>query len=202
MLQKSTLLYKSMVTPKSEAGWKRGGDLRQLGVNCRWSSIVVDERTPKPESAANVNPYGDGTDGTLRAGDRAPQAPGLVLVNGGASETSFFDVFRPSHHTVLLFNTPGELTERALAAAKKAPVGLVKTVAIFPQGTSSPQVFGQPDLVVVDKDGHAFREYQVTPEKPTIVVVRPDGVVGAIVYGLDGFLQYFKGVFTALGGTV
>ena len=97
------------------------------------------------------------------------------------------------------FNTPGELTERALAAAKKAPVGLVKTVAVFPQGTSSPQVSGQPDLAVIDKDGHAFREYQVKPEKPTIVVIRPDGVVGGIVYGLDGLRAYFGGVFTALG---
>ena len=203
MLQKSTLLIKSLATPGSEdAGWKRGGDLRQLGVNYRWSSIVVDERTPKPDSAANVNPYGDGVDGSLRAGDRAPQAPGLVLVDGGANETSLFDVFRPSYHTVLLFNTPTEVTEHVLAKAKKYTASLVKTVVVFPQGTSSPQAVGQPDLAVVDKDGHAFTAYQVSPEKPTIVIVRPDGVVGGIAYGLDGFMKYFEGVFTVVGETV
>ena len=202
MLQKSTLLLEKMVKADSaDAGWKRGGDLRQLGVNCRWSSIVVDERTPKPDSAASVNPYGDGTDGTLRAGDRAPQAPGLAPVSDGAGDTSLFDVFRPSYHTVLLFNAPAEVAEYVVATAKKYPAGLFKTVAIFPQGTTSPQVVGQPDFAVIDKDGHAFTAYQVPSEKPTIVIVRPDGVVGGIVYGVEGFTKYLANVFTVLGNS-
>ncbi|TFY56076.1 hypothetical protein EVJ58_g7861 [Rhodofomes roseus] len=67
MLQKSTKLYDAMQN-NAEEGWNRGGDLRMLGVNYRWSSIVVDERTPKAQSPESVNPYGSGNDGELRAG--------------------------------------------------------------------------------------------------------------------------------------
>lgn len=197
MLQKSTRLYDAM-RKSEEEGWQRGGDLRQLGVNYRWSSIVVDERTPKPESADSVNPYGSGTDGELRAGDRAPEAPGLTPVVGGEA-TSLFSAFRPDHHTVLLFNLPTQDAEQIIKATKKYPTGLVKTAVIFPQGTSNPEAVGQPDLAFVDSDGHAFTAYQVSPEKPAIVIVRPDGVIGGIVYGLDGLRKYFRGVFSAVG---
>lgn len=199
MLEKSTLLHDA-IQKADDAGWKRGGDLRQLGVNYRWSSVVVDERTPKPRGHQDVNPYGSGTDGSLRAGDRAPEAPGLVLVDDGA-RTSLFDVFGPGHHTVLLFTPSADLmTEQLLAKMKAYPAGLIKTVEVFPQGTLGPRVVGhwQPDNAVVDQDGHAFAGYQVTPEKPTIVVVRPDGYVGGIVYGLHGVEAYFQSVFATL----
>ncbi|EPS95859.1 hypothetical protein FOMPIDRAFT_142547 [Fomitopsis schrenkii] len=194
MLQKSTLLFNAMQKGK-EDGWKRGGDLFQLGVNYRWSSIVVDERTPKPKGPEEVNPYGDGSDGSLRAGDRAPDAPGLLPVSGGAP-TSLFDVFGPNHHTVLLFNVPAEESERVLAVTRNYPDGLVKAVVISPQGASAAKVAGQPDVAAVDQDGHAFAGYQVPLEEPTIVIVRPDGVVGGTVYSLSGFQEYFRNVFS------
>ena len=197
MLEKSTLLHDA-IQKADNAGWRRGGDLRQLGVNYRWSSIVVDERTPKPCGHQDVDPYGSGTDGSLRAGDRAPEAPGLVLVGDGA-QTSLFDVFGPSHHTVLLFNLSAELmTERLLAKMKAYPAGLIKTVEVFPQGMSGSRVIGQPDVAVVDEDGYAFAGYQVTQEHPTIVIVRPDGYVGGIVYGLPGVEKYFTSVFAVV----
>ena len=201
MLQKSTVLYNAM--EKSElVGFKRGGELQQLGVNYRWSSIVVDERTPKPKSADEVNPYGAGSDGSLRAGDRAPQAPGLITVNADVAETSLFDIFGPDHHTILLFNTPADETERVISAVKKYPAGIVKTVAIFPRDVEGPSIAGQPDIAVTDKEGYAFSAYQVSPERPTIIIVRPDGVVGGIVYGLDGIKTYFGGVFDAVKDSV
>ena len=106
MIKLSSTLFNKFVQAKAggkdrENAWKRGGDLHQFGVNYRWSSVVVDERTPKPKNAQDVDPYGAGSDGTLRAGDRAPQAPGLVTASAG--ETSLFDLFGPGHHTVLLF---------------------------------------------------------------------------------------------------
>lgn len=196
MLQKSTLIFNA-IRKGGEEGWKRGGELMQLGVNCCWSSIVVDERTPKPEGPEEVNPYGDVSDTSLRAGDRAPDAPALLPVGAGAP-TALFDVFRPRYHTVLLFNLPVEETKRVLAETKKFPQGLVKTVAIAPQGPSDVKIVGQLDLALVDSEGHAFAGYRVSPDKPTIVIVRPDGVVGGIVYGLDGFRKYFRTVFDAL----
>ncbi|TFY63852.1 hypothetical protein EVJ58_g2993 [Rhodofomes roseus] len=199
MLQKSTKLFNAM-QKNAEEGWKRGGDLRMLGINYRWSSIVVDERTPKAESPNDVNPYGSGNDSELRAGDRAPEAPDLVPVRTGEADgaTSLFNVFRPTHHTVLLFNLPAEETEQLLQAVQKYPAGSVKTVLVFPQGTFDPHVAGQPDLVVVDKGGHAYAGYLVSPEKPTIVIVRPDGAIGGIAYGLKGLDNYFRGVFSVI----
>ncbi|KAH9843686.1 monooxygenase [Rhodofomes roseus] len=200
MLQKSTKLFNAM-QKNAEEGWKRGGDLRMLGINYRWSSIVVDERTPKAESPNDVNPYGSGNDSELRAGDRAPEAPDLVPVRTGEADgaTSLFNVFRPTHHTVLLFNLPAEETEQLLQAVQKYPAGSVKTVLVFPQGTFDPHVAGQPDLVVVDKGSHAYAGYLVSPEKPTIVIVRPDGAIGGIAYGLKGLDNYFRGVFSVIG---
>ncbi|KZT68269.1 hypothetical protein DAEQUDRAFT_728082 [Daedalea quercina L-15889] len=197
MLQKSTRLFDAMRKSKEE-GWKRGGDLRQLGVNCRWSSIVVDERTPKPEDSESVNPYGSGTDGDLRAGDRAPDAPGLVPVHGGET-MSLFGIFHPYHHTVLLFNLPTQETERVVDAAKKYPANTIKAVSILPQGTPDSEAVRQTDLVLVDGEGHAFAAYQVSPQKATIIIVRPDGVTGGIVYGSDGLEKYFRVVFSAVG---
>lgn len=198
MLQKSTLLFDAMQRGGDE-GWKRGGDLLQLGVNYRWSSIVVDERTSKPKGPGQVNAYGDGSDGSLRAGDRAPDAPGLLPVNGGAL-TSLFAVFGPDHHTVLLFNLPAEESKRVFAVTRTYPDGIVKTVAISSKDTSTPKAVAQPeqDIAAVDQDGHAFAAYQVPLEKPTIVIVRPDGVVGGIVYGLSGFHEYFRNLFSSV----
>ena len=194
MLRRSTRLYDAMRRSEDE-GFRRGGVLLQLGVNCRWSSLVVDERTPKPESAQDVDPYGAGVDGTLRAGDRAPQATGLVT---GSGETSLFDLFGLDHHTVLLFNVSERDAEHVIGVVKRYPIDLVKKVAIASQGTSSPCVAGAPDFAVVDTAGNAYSAYQVSPEKPTIVMVRPDGTVGGIVYGLEGLKRYFGGVFTAI----
>ena len=193
MLQKSTLLFNAM-QKGSEEGWKRGGELTQLGVNCRWSSIVVDERTPKPKGPEEVNPYGDDSDKSLRAGDRAPDAPALLPVGGG-TPTALFNIFRSTHHTALLFNLPSEEAERVLALTKKFPESLVRTVVIAPQGSSVPKFANQPDLALVDSEGYAFSGYLVSLNTPTIVIVRPDGVVGGIVYGIDGLQKYCGAVF-------
>ncbi|KAF9247925.1 hypothetical protein L218DRAFT_913728, partial [Marasmius fiardii PR-910] len=48
----------------------RGFELRQLGVNYRGSSIVVDEKYPDIEKDS-VDPYRGGLDGTTKAGYRA-----------------------------------------------------------------------------------------------------------------------------------
>ena len=202
MLQKSTLLYDAMQRDE-EAAWTRPRDLWQLGVNYRWSSIVVDERTPKPRGPMEVNPYGSGTDGTLRAGDRAPDAPGLVPVSDDdGALAALFDVFRPIHHTMLLFNLPTQELARMLTAAKMYPSKCIKTVVIYPRGTSKAVVTGKPDLAFIDREGHAFKSYQVPQDRPTIVIVRPDAYVGAIAHGLQGFASYFRRIFIGMGDTM
>lgn len=51
------------------------------------------------------------------------------------------------------------------------------------------------DLKFEDRMGHAREAYAVGHR---IVVVRPDGIVGAIVHGEDGLKRYFGGIFDAL----
>lgn len=201
MIEKSTQLHDSLRRAQ-DAGWERGGGLHQLGVNYRWSSIVVDDRTPKALGPHNIDPYGSGTDGTLRAGDRAPDAPGLFPIGCDESDAkplSLFSIFGPERHTVLLFNVPRNLTEYILLAVKKFRAGLVRSVVILPRGATQPKVGCQPDLTVVDQDGHAFAGYQISREQPTFVIVRPDGQVGGIVHGYYSFTKYFGSIFTVAG---
>ncbi len=74
MLDKTSELHAKTFTPGGgQAGWTRGFELRQLGVNYRGSPIVVDETPVKGEEA--VDPYRSGDDGTVRGGDRAPTPP-------------------------------------------------------------------------------------------------------------------------------
>ena len=115
MLKKSTKLFDEAQRVKAdgtnvEQAWHRGSELHMLGVNCRWSSIVLDERTPK--ESIPVDPYGvtriDPNVSLLRAGERAPDAPGLQVVGAGDSDgqetTSLLDIFGPSYHTALIFS--------------------------------------------------------------------------------------------------
>lgn len=208
MLKTSSELFDETIAAKrdgktSEKAWYRGGYLHQLGVNYRWSSIVVDERAP-PESAP-VDPYGVHRQATdiVRAGERAPDAPDLLILGmDGATEeqtTSLFRIYSPSCHTVLLFD--GTFSEDAplLHTLHNLPPSMVRTVLILPE--KSPGLPGRRpdgiDSVLLDQHGHAYRSYFVARDTPTIVIVRPDGAVGGIVFGLDGLTQYFRGVFSA-----
>ena len=188
-----------------EVAWKRSEELHQLDVHCRWSSIVIDERSPK--ETIPVDPYGLKhlpTD-IVRAGDRAPNAPGLVILSAAKEAgiplqtTSLFDVFKVSHHTVLIFSDESDKAERVTAALKMYPAELLQVVFIHATaaGTdSSPSDTAY--LGVLDRDGHAHEGYQVQTGRFTLVIVRPDGIVGGIVFGGGGVRRYFDCVFSAL----
>ncbi|PBK99861.1 hypothetical protein ARMGADRAFT_1008343 [Armillaria gallica] len=186
MLNKTSELLTKTFQPggASRAGWARGYELRQLGVNYRASPVIVDETPVEGEEA--VDPYQSGNDGTIRGGDRAPDAPGLVFINDSSRKTSLFDVFGSSYHTVLVFS---DENSAVLDALKSYPAGIVKSVVIVPQqpaGTIS------ADYVLVDGDGHAYKHYKIAEKITKVVVVRPDGIIGALVTGVDGLKRYFK----------
>ena len=75
MLQKSTKMLDQVLTTKANDhntpafNSKRPRGLDQLGVNCRWSKIVVDENRPYDEKAdgGTSRAYGDERDATLEA---------------------------------------------------------------------------------------------------------------------------------------
>ncbi|EMD33646.1 hypothetical protein CERSUDRAFT_117754 [Gelatoporia subvermispora B] len=204
MLKKSgELLTKTF---KAKAGdttpWQRGGALMQLGVNYRWSSIVVDEwagAEDVPEKP--VDAYGGaGAEGIVRGGDRAPDAPGLQKIKGPdalGDVTSLFSIFSAAYHTVLVLTSSAEEASTVLAGLKQYPADIIRSVVIAPAGSPAPAV--DADIVLEDRDGHAYAGYGIEQGQLAVVIVRPDDYVGGLVRGEQGVESYFARVF---GGAV
>ncbi|KAJ6542794.1 FAD binding domain-containing protein [Mycena capillaripes] len=189
MLHATSALY----THVKASGWFRWRNtaLEMYGVNYRYSPIVLEERdtTPQDQETMMARAYqGYEGMGTLRAGDRAPEAPGLVREG---AETSLFTLFQPSMHTVLIFalneQTPLDGIFTVTAAC---PTGTVQTFVVHKAATSL-----QGGFNLVDRQGHAFAS-NLVGEEITIVVVRPDGFIGAIVVDDAGLTRYFFNIFT------
>ncbi|KAJ7657824.1 hypothetical protein DFH06DRAFT_1327883 [Mycena polygramma] len=176
---------------ENASGWFRWRNtaLEMYGVNY-YSPIVLDERDTRPQDREDMlaRAYqGYEGMGTLCAGDRAPEAPGIVR---DGKETSLFALFQPSKHTVLVFAPNADVSLYGIFAATEAfSAGALQTFVIYKVSAS---VQGPTDLV--DRDGHAFSAYLVG-ETATIVVVRPDGFIGAIVVDNEGLNRYFNKIF-------
>ena len=186
-----------------EAAWQRGTFFKQFGINYRWSPIVFDERyksldTQRAEAEA-LNPYGIGADKEpVRAGDRAPNATGLLRIDGGQT-TSLFDIFGPTHHTVLIFGSDAATVDPIIEYCRSCPVGTVVSTAVLPSspsdGAAASAVGTGADLLLRDRDGFAHTDYGLTQGQSIAVVVRPDGFVGAVVHGVEGIAKYFGLIF-------
>lgn len=199
MLRASTSLLNALERRADEAAWTRGRVLKMLGINYRWSSVVVDERRAKPTEPVDV--YGVEGGEELRAGDRALDAPALESVGGFKDKKdvlTLFGIFRPTYHTVLVFASDAGYALSLLEEVKRYPVGSLKVVVVYPRGSTGVAAVPGADYTVVDKEGHAFAAYGVSPERPMTTVIRPDGVVGGVLFGVEGLKQYFKGVFSAI----
>ncbi|KAJ6569265.1 FAD binding domain-containing protein [Mycena capillaripes] len=177
--------------------WSRGGDLRMLGVNYCGSAIVL-EAGAVPGGASTDSPYSQAhVDGArVQAGYRAPDASGLVCVRSGSGSdtdtskmTSLFAVFSAAMHTVLLFGHGDEANVAEVLAG--LPKDAVRAVEVLAPG----QRTAGSVLVLEDQAGHAYAGYGMNANEPTVVVVRPDGVVGAVVSSVEGVEQYFKKIF-------
>ena len=202
MLNISTTIHKTLGIFARDASQFEGREnLMQLGVNYRGSSILVDERNAGgSDGDVNVDSYT--IDGFVRAGDRAPDAPGS---SGGSGPPRLFDIFRPYRHTVLLFATGDEVEKMkpVTQALQQCPPGTVFSVILYPQGATHDRQVADlgANLVLEDQNGHAFEGYGITKDTNigsslTVVIVRPDGVIGSIVYGVEGVHKYFKIIFS------
>ncbi|KAH9832239.1 monooxygenase [Rhodofomes roseus] len=201
------LTMQSKARPEGMAPWGKSEGLRQLGVNYRSSPILVDERHADGAQQETYDAYGIGLGALggvgLRAGDRAPDAPGLVDVTEAGSEVktrSLFGIFRPVYHTVLMFGEDSTAASEVMDGLKAYPAQLLRVVTIHPQ--QGPVTAGvvtdiTADFALRDGHGHAYTGYGCSPEVFSVVVVRPDGVVGAIVLGAKGVQKYFDRVFDA-----
>ncbi|KAJ7647809.1 FAD binding domain-containing protein [Roridomyces roridus] len=172
---------------EKQSGWFRwrNSALEMYGINYRYSPMIVEERYTSPQSEEDMKARAyEGYEGlgTLRAGDRAPEAPGLVL---DGAETSLFALFQPSKHTVLFF-VPDKQT---------AVDGILEVAGACPEGTVQTFVVSKDSGTLIDRDGHAFSSYRVV-KGINVVVVRPDGFIGCIVASEAGLKLYFEGIFS------
>lgn len=166
---------------------------RMLGINYRGSSIVLDERNGAQQNNIGNNPY-ECLDGKLCAGDRAPDASGLVYLHGGQGSTSLFTLFSGLVHTVIIFSP----------SAKAIPENVTPSLMLFPESIARNLILIlHPDdqnedvergFAVVVRDGasHAMRAYKASPTTGGLVVIRPDGYVGAVACGVKGVSDYFS----------
>ena len=207
MLATTTNLYAHAVAKSAKHAPKEATDgsgllrwrnraLTLLEVNYRFSPLSFDIRGDEGRSKDDMLAHayeGYGPDGGVRAGDRAPEAPGLVDTKG--NETSLFRIFKPSEHTILMFTSGKESQAETIAAVVKLaqtyPEGIVQTVVIAYACT--PGVAASVSAYH-DKDGHAAHAYGIESGAPLVVVVRPDGYVGAFVDDAEGVQEYFKRV--------
>lgn len=183
------ILHQLREASTTERAMEREKRMNMLGVNYRTSPIVVDEFT----HAEPVNAYGVLDEGVLVAGDRGPDATELVMAAGAGTETRLFDVFSPTYHTVLVFGPDAASSTDVLEVLGRYPGDVIRPVIVLPQGSEVTTV-PQAD-VVVDRGGYAYRGYLVVKGERKVVVVRPDGVVGAIVRGAEGVRAYLTKIF-------
>ncbi|KAF7356181.1 Pentachlorophenol 4-monooxygenase [Mycena venus] len=196
MLHKTTSLLNLTTSTSAQgdsSGWERGGPLLMLGVNYRWSTIVLDEQDEENMATAPKDPYGVQIQG-LKAGDRAPDASELKDIRGGGpSSVRLFDVFDLSRHTVLVFDASPDTYNAVLAQILRYPQGLVRCVVVVCRGVLGAGIKGS-EMVLEDTMGHAYASYHFEGGC-NIVVVRPDGILGAVVRSPEGIGRYFSQVF-------
>ncbi|KAF8525870.1 monooxygenase [Hysterangium stoloniferum] len=194
MLDKTSQIHKKTFqtgTFDDAQHWQRTGSLDQLGVNYRWSSIVVQDETPTKDSV--IQAYGDGVSG-IRAGDRAPDAPDLHPVDQTGPPVRIFQLLTYSQHTILIFSPSAEDIHEINIFIKTLPPGITSTVAIFDSNSELGQNV-EVDLTLRDKSGHAHTGYSVEKGTFTIILVRPDRMIGAITSSVEGLKKYFNGIF-------
>ncbi|KAJ3765764.1 FAD binding domain-containing protein [Lentinula raphanica] len=201
MLDMTTKLFKQDFLMTIKNGQRldsfRANELRQLGINYRGSTLVLDEKYT--DTAEIPDPYRSGEDGTVRGGDRAPDAPSLTHLgaNGDAPRKSLLDLFTTTQHTVLIF--PGSTGENTVTetseALRKYPSGYLKSVLVLPRTDTSNSSSSLVDMTLVDTEGWAYKNYAVAVDTPTVIIVRPDGYIGALVTsGGSGIRKYFSAI--------
>ncbi|KAI9064758.1 hypothetical protein FKP32DRAFT_568134 [Trametes sanguinea] len=204
MLAATTALYKDVMANKGAAQPAMGGfpqwhdeSLTQLDINYRWSPIVYDARGngDLDDTALKARAYTGYPGESVHAGDRAPDAPGLVDSSGKAIR--LHETFKPTVHTILIFSFD-------TANAEEEIDSIVQATRSLPEDTLQIVVLGSRDVpkprdgvtAYKDGEGYAFRTYSIQEGKVTVVSVRPDAYIGAIAYDAAGLKTYFSRIFT------
>ena len=185
----------------------RSKTLLQLGVNYRWSPIVLETRAGA-STETKKDPYGQET-AKLRAGDRAPDAPITLIASAAAPQDStLHKLLDMRRHVVLVFVPAADALAqvgRELEAIRDlVDAGVAGVAVVLPQDTEPSVVAAKSTplegttavevQLLVDKDAEARRVYDLNASAAavTYIVVRPDGVVGAFSGDAAGVRRYFE----------
>ncbi|KAG1875472.1 FAD binding domain-containing protein [Suillus subalutaceus] len=181
-------------TSSGDLSLGRSPILYMLGINCRFSTIVLDEFVSSVEGRP-INAYGVLDEGHLEAGDRAPDAPNMLQLGCEPDETTLFSLYRPWYHTMLVFAPSLADATPILGALEAYNQSVVRSAVVVPSSASVTSVASPADLVLVDREGYAYSAYLMQADETKVFVIRPDGVVGAIVHGAEGVKKYFSKIF-------
>ena len=196
MLDKTSALFKIEHTDSAPRKADRSDPaLMMLGINYRTSSFVFDSihHRLKPEEENAYMPTREG----LWAGDRAPNAPRLVRSDG--SSTMLFDIFKPTHHTALIFAPTVEAAKSHLDIIT-GENGRIVSFVVLPEGSRMDDAKVDGAQVIVDSEGHAKAAYLEKngfgEDDIFAYLVRPDSYIGALA-GRDGrsLQEYIAKVF-------
>ncbi|KAF8905056.1 hypothetical protein CPB84DRAFT_1814291 [Gymnopilus junonius] len=192
----SNLSWKLALVEKGLANQPyRSGDLHQLNVNYRGSSITVDQDVAahgEPQKKGSSYHIEDGD--VVHAGDRAPDASGLIKVGSEQGPVRLFGLLNPARHTVLIFADKIDY-KSTLTNLEKYVKELVRPVIITKAGSE----FSTPMAdVFEDHDGYAHEAYKGPEGTTGIFAIRPDGVVGCRAGNTSGLDEYFEKIFGAL----
>jgi hypothetical protein len=87
---------------------------------------------------------------------------------------------------VLVFSpTPADASP-ILCALEAYDRSAVLSTVVSPLSASLTSVASPTDVVIVDQQGRAYSAYLVEAGQTKVFVIRPDGVIGAIVHGAEG----------------
>ncbi|KAH7908660.1 monooxygenase [Hygrophoropsis aurantiaca] len=191
----TAILNKTSAAAKGDQDhWKRGGPLSQLGINYRWSSVIVDQRardTRGEESEPGVkDSYGQFSDAVVHAGDRAPDASHLVNLLT-KEEKTLFQIFGASFHTAIFFPARDRDGSRLLDCLKRYPPEFIRLIAVVTESEGYVDLGESGTDTYHDSQGHAYNNYSMG-DMSMVVIVRPDGIVGAIVHDEVGLQTYFQ----------
>ncbi|KAJ7695074.1 FAD binding domain-containing protein [Mycena rosella] len=174
---------------------QHGDAMRMLGVNYRGSSIICEAADA---AGAESDPYAEAAGSRVQAAYRAPDAPELMPAGIQGAATRLFEVFSTSAHTVLVFGGDADARAPVVDALARFPPGIVRAVLLLGQGHAVPSDAPRFGVIFEDRAGHAYRGYGVDADALTVVVVRPDGVVGGVASNAEGVEQYFHRILIAV----
>ena len=110
---------------------------------------------------------------------------------------TLFDIFEPTRHTALIFGGDVARAEAIVKVLERYPQGLVASIVVLPRADEGTKVVDGADAILRDGDGIAYEAYGMTGGHAYTVIVRPDGVVGAVVALEEGVAKYFGNIISA-----